>query len=231
MTIGKRIKLGRENIGLSQAKFAEEIGASQSAMWSWESDRTAPNRKYIAEIAKLIGISVTQLEFGNEQDTHLREPSESFEIEERKTINVYDQEENDTIYIPEYNIRLSAGGGAVVEEENIKDKWAFNKSYLEELRLQSASLIIAEIDGDSMEPKLVTGDRVMINKNDTDPNRPGIFAIWDSTALVVKRIEKVMGSDPVMLRLISDNKNHSHYDVFAQETRIIGRVVWFARRM
>ena len=226
MSIGLRIKQGREKLGISQAKLAEQIGASQSAIWSWEKERTVPDRKYISAIAKIIGMSRPELEFGEDLYYQDDKVIKSMTIE-RQRHPVPD----DIRMVPEYNIRLSAGGGFVVDEENIIENWTFNESYLKELRLQSAELIVAEVDGDSMEPKLATGDRVMINKSDVDANRPGIFAIWDTSALVIKRIEKIPNSEPVMLRLISDNKNHSHYDVLAEDTRIIGRAVWFARRM
>jgi phage repressor protein C with HTH and peptisase S24 domain len=48
---------------------------------------------------------------------------------------------------------------------------------------------------------------------------------------VVKRVERVPASDPPEIVLISDNKNHNQYRVPAEMVRVIGRVVWFARRI
>jgi len=82
-----------------------------------------------------------------------------------------------------------------------------------------------------MEPKLFSSDRILVDMSDRNPAQPGIYCIWDSDATVVKRIEKIPGTDPVMLKLISDNKAHNEYEVLAEETIIIGRVAWFARKI
>jgi len=136
------------------------------------------------------------------------------------------------ITIPEYEVRLSAGPGALVESENQTGVWQFSRRYLvDELRLDPHGLAIVEVQGDSMEPTLKTGDRVLIDHTDRNPARPGVYAIWDSNATVVKRVERIPASDPPQLVLISDNKNHNQYTVLAELVNIIGRVVWFGRRL
>lgn len=138
----------------------------------------------------------------------------------------------ETVSIPEYDVRLSAGGGKLIEAENIKDYWVFSRRYLEsELRLNIASLAVVEVEGDSMYPTLWSGDRVLVDHGDRNPAKPGVYAVWDSDATVVKRLEKIPASDPPMVVLISDNKNHNAYTVPAELVTIIGRVVWYARRL
>lgn len=136
------------------------------------------------------------------------------------------------ITVAEYEVRLSAGPGALVESENQTGVWQFSRRYLvDELRLDPQGLAIVEVQGDSMEPTLKTGDRVLIDHTDRNPARPGVYAIWDSNATVVKRVERIPASDPAQLVLISDNKNHNQYTVHAELVNIIGRVVWFGRRL
>lgn len=139
---------------------------------------------------------------------------------------------SDLVTVPEYDVRLSAGGGTLIERENQTGVWQWPRSYLvNELRLNPATLGIVEVEGDSMEPTLRPGDRVMVDHGDRNVARPGVYALWDSNATVVKRVEKVPASDPAEVVLISDNKNHNEYRVFAELVNVIGRVVWFARRM
>ena len=136
------------------------------------------------------------------------------------------------ITVPEYDVRLSAGGGALIERENQSGVWQFSRAYLvDELRLRPQDLAIVEVQGDSMEPTLRTGDRVLIDHSSRNPALPGVYAIWDSSATVVKRLEKVPGADPPEVVLISDNKAHGEYRVPADLVNVIGRVVWFARRL
>lgn len=136
------------------------------------------------------------------------------------------------VTIPEYDVRLSAGGGTLIEAENQTGIWQFSRSYLvDELRLAPSNLAIVEVEGDSMEPTLRSGDRVLIDHSDRNPAKPGVYAIWDSNATVVKRLERVPASDPPKVVLISDNKNHNQYTVLAELVNVIGRVVWFGRRL
>jgi hypothetical protein len=62
--------------------------------------------------------------------------------------------------VPEYGVHASAGGGAVVSNENVVSNWPFPEDYLaSELRLKQTKLAIIEVRGDSMEPTLSSGDR------------------------------------------------------------------------
>lgn len=136
------------------------------------------------------------------------------------------------IAVPEYDVRLSAGPGAFNDDERIIDHWQFSRRYIEnELRVAPSSLGVVTVDGDSMYPTLWPGDRVMVDMTETNPAKGGVYAIFDSDATVVKRVERVPASDPAEVVLISDNKNHNQYRVPAEMVRVIGRVVWFARRM
>jgi phage repressor protein C with HTH and peptisase S24 domain len=136
------------------------------------------------------------------------------------------------VAVPEYDVRLSAGPGAFNDDERIIDHWQFSRRYIEnELRVAPSSLGVVTVDGDSMYPTLWPGDRVMVDMTETNPAKGGVYAIFDSDATVVKRVERVPASDPAEVVLISDNKNHNQYRVPAEMVRVIGRVVWFARRM
>ncbi len=82
-----------------------------------------------------------------------------------------------------------------------------------------------------MEPTLRSGDRVLVNMSDKRVSQPGLFVLWDGDGTVVKRLELVPNSKPSKLQRISDNPLHGTYEVLADQTIIVGRVVWFARRM
>jgi hypothetical protein len=147
--------------------------------------------------------------------------------------------------IPEIDVRGGMGGGGEAGIEYIPDgngghvasdvvrgSWTLPNEYLRsELRVESGSLRIIEVQGDSMEPTLRSGDRVMINSRDKRPSPPGVFALWDGYGVVVKRIELIPNSEPATVKIISDNQNHNQYDRTVDEVNVIGRVVWFARRV
>jgi len=63
------------------------------------------------------------------------------------------------------------------------------------------------------------------------PSPPGIFILDDGVGLVAKRIEIIPSTTPQMLRISSENSAYSSYQRRIDEVHIIGRVVWFARRL
>lgn len=132
--------------------------------------------------------------------------------------------------VPEYDVRISAGGGMAVAEEQVRSRWPFTEEYLtSELRLSNSSLAVLEVRGDSMEPTLSTGDRILVDMGDKQVSQPGIFVVYDGDGTVVKRVEKIPGK-PVLV-LISDNPLHGKYEIDAEEVRVVGRVVWRAGRI
>lgn len=128
-------------------------------------------------------------------------------------------------YTPDGNGGLQAG-------DAVAGSWDFPPEYLRhELRVTPDQTRIIEVQGDSMEPTLRSGDRVMVDLRDNRPTPPGLFCVWDGFGVVVKRIEHIPNTDPPRLRISSDNTNHREYERTAEEVRIIGRIVWFARRL
>lgn len=128
-------------------------------------------------------------------------------------------------------VNYTDANGNTYQSDDIKAFWDLPSIYLTELRVSADNARIIEVQGDSMEPTLRPGDRVMINVADKRPSPPGVFAVWDGFGIVVKRLEPIPNSDPPTLRLISDNDRHSTYERSFDEVCIVGRVVWFGRRM
>lgn len=134
--------------------------------------------------------------------------------------------------VPEYQVHVSAGGGALVAEENKRRDWPFATDYLkQELGLERSNLAIVEVRGDSMEPTLSSGDRVLVNMSDRQVSQPGIFIVFDGDGTVVKRVEKIPGTRPPRIVLISDNPLHGRYELDSDVVQIVGRVVWRAGRI
>ena len=135
--------------------------------------------------------------------------------------------------VPEIDVRASAGPGALNEGfEETKEMWFFPDPVIRhEFRARPADLRMITIDGDSMEPLLSTGDRILIDVSQRVPVPPGIFVIWDGMGLVAKRIEHEPNSEPPKVIIKSVNPEYETYERDAEEVHIIGRVVWTARRL
>jgi phage repressor protein C with HTH and peptisase S24 domain len=141
---------------------------------------------------------------------------------------------SDTLHftvVPEYNVLVETGEAVALEEYKHTRTWPLPRDYLEELGVSGGPLALIHVRGDSMEPTLRPGDRILVDQGDQNVSQPGIFVLWDGDGRVVKRIERVYGSEPPKLRLISDNPRHSTYEVPAEIVRVVGRAVWAARQL
>jgi phage repressor protein C with HTH and peptisase S24 domain len=121
------------------------------------------------------------------------------------------------------------GGGGTGEGEIER---ALVPRYLIEsvFRGSPSDFVIIRTRGDSMFPDFEHDDEILCDKRDRNPIQPGPFAIWDAEdeAYVVKNVEKVDGS---RYRIFSTNTKYTPREVDREETRIIGRPVWYGRRL
>ena len=129
------------------------------------------------------------------------------------------------------NVAASAGGGAVAEDYLTGQRYYFRREWIRnQLDATPGALKMIRISGDSMAPALMDGDTVLIDTSRVTPSPAGIFVLHDGMGLVAKRLE-LTGGEPPNVRIISDNQQYSTYERSLDETRIIGRVVWFAREL
>ena len=61
LKISEKIKEYRRVFGITQEKFAQDIGISSQAVSKWEHGVTYPDITMIPDIAKLLGVSVAHL--------------------------------------------------------------------------------------------------------------------------------------------------------------------------
>nr|WP_222532543.1 S24 family peptidase [Azospirillum sp. 412522] len=244
--IAQRLRLARTAAGYRTAKeFAASHGVPQPTYALHESGERGLRADVAGRYASLLGVSAAWLLTGEGQGPAAiasTPPEPPAPPADRRPAG----ESDDTVPIPEIDVRAGMGaggealldyqpngdGGGYSETEKITGLWEFPPDYLrQELRIGNGAARIIPVQGDSMEPTLVSGDRVMVHLEDRFPSPPGIFALWDGFGVVVKRLEFVPNSDPPRVVIASDNPRHGRYERTADEVNIIGRVVWFARRM
>ena len=79
-------------------------------------------------------------------------------------------------------------------------------------RAGPANIRILRARGDSMEPAVHDGDRLLVDIARKNPRHRRDGRLWDGTGLVVKRVEVLPQTDPSRLRLISANPAYQPYD-------------------
>ena len=106
----------------------------------------------------------------------------------------------DAVWVPLYDVEVSAGSGIEVYGERIIQRVPFAKSWLEGEGLLAGNLACLPVHGDILEPSLQHGDIVLVNHEKTRGD--GVFVIRMGNALRVKRLQWLANGD---LRISSDN--------------------------
>ena len=135
-----------------------------------------------------------------------------------------------TVMIEKLPTFVGAGGGGTGEGEY--QSIAFPRYLVEdELKIAPDELLAIEVEGDSMKPEFLPGDQLLVDKRKTSFAQPGAFCLWDGDGYVVKFLEKVHGTDPPKVRVISENKRYETSERLVEEVRVMGRIVWIGRRI
>jgi transcriptional regulator with XRE-family HTH domain len=128
--------------------------------------------------------------------------------------------------IDELDVRASAGDGLAGESEKVVAEWQMPSEVVRYYSSAPATdLRFITVLGDSMEPTLQPGQRVLVDTGDRTPTPPGIFVVWDGLGLVVKRVQALAHSEPIRVRITSDNPKYEGYERALTEAYIQGRVI------
>lgn len=138
---------------------------------------------------------------------------------------------NDYVLIPYLDIGASAGAGAVADGEAAVAVLAFQSNWVRGIATgRPEALSVIRVAGDSMLPTLADGDHILVDTDDRERLRDGIYVLRTDDALLVKRL----GVNPATRRLTirSDNDAYPSWDNCDPATvSVIGRVVWVGRRL
>lgn len=61
MTVGRRIREARKNMGLSGAELARRVGVSRNAVSKWERDQSLPETETVMKLAEVLGVPAIRL--------------------------------------------------------------------------------------------------------------------------------------------------------------------------
>ena len=133
-----------------------------------------------------------------------------------------------SVPVPWLAVEAAAGAGADSRDERVLRAEPFAPETLAAagIAARNASLIAAR--GDSMEPTIMSGDRLLVDLGDRRvARRPAIFVLRRDGDLLVKRISR--NGDAVTIT--SDNPAYSPLILPVAEVEAIGRVKLLLRRL
>lgn len=198
-TTSERIRFAMDLRGLKQADLVEKTGISKGALSSYISGRYSPKQNNIYLISKALSVNEAWL-MGADV------PMERIEIKGTKEIPVLG--------------RVAAGIPInaiteIIDTEEISEDLA-----------KTGDFFALKIKGDSMEPRIVDGDVVIVKQQEDAENGDTVIALVNGDDAVCKRLRKYRDG----LELISNNPSYApmFFDKETIETkpvRIIGKVV------
>lgn len=216
----ERLRIAMERAHTNARELAEKADVGRSFVYDILSGKSAnPTTQKLAAIAKVLGVSMAYLLYGEE----------SWGKKPRDDLTFSGNTREDVVSIASIAVEASAGGGTLVTDEREDKPFFFRRSWVrDKLNVSTNDLRVIDVRGDSMLPTLSGGDVVLVNLKDKSPSPPGIFVLFDGLGLVVKRLEF---HNTETVHIISDNKQYAPYTRALHEINIIGRVVWFAREL
>ena len=215
--IARQIERRMKVLGLNQRSLAIRAKLNDTGIRDiLEGKSKNPRADTLGKIARALGCTAGDLTGDHPQSPPARDESDN------------------QISIPELDVHVSAGLGAddghaimaAYEQQAIVGMHTYPiESFREAFGTAPNRIRIIPVRGNSMEPELWAGQRVMVDIEDKTPSPPGIFVVWDGLGLVLKFIEVVANSDPLRVRITSAHHAFQPYERNLEEAYINGRVI------
>lgn len=140
------------------------------------------------------------------------------------------QRMTDYLLVPQLSVGASAGDGSEPGDETPVALVAFQASWLRGIAAgHPETLSVIDVKGDSMLPTLADGDQILVDSNDRERRRDGIYVLRTDEALLVKRLSLNPATRRWTIR--SDNGAYPSWeDCDPAGITVVGRVVWVGRR-
>ncbi|MRR15669.1 MAG: XRE family transcriptional regulator [Deltaproteobacteria bacterium] len=218
-----RIKIIRDDMGISQAKLADLTGIPLHRLKYAEADNARISKKIAQIIGEKLNYNSLWVLTG---DGAMLAAENAFDIIPAGGANK--SLESEFVNIPHFSDKISAGGG-LIPVNDVDIKIAFRRDWIRR-KGDASKMSLISVSGDSMAPTLMAGDLVLINhgQNQLDP-QGGIYAIALGEVILIKRLQILYPSGKI--RVTSDNAKYDSIDLPPDEVRINGRVIWFGREL
>ncbi len=204
---GEALTYWLKKTGLKQAELAEKIGVEQGTISNMKRGARDIKGEYLEKISEAFGITLSEF------------------------FTMGAAELPDTVFIPLLKARPRGGTGGLEVEPDIKNMYAFHRSFIERKGGTGDSMKLFHVMGDSMEPTLKSGDMVMINQSQREVVNGNIYLLRFEGDLMIKRLIKKPGG---VFTIKSDNEViHPPIDISptdeSLDIEIFGRMVWSCR--
>lgn len=228
----------------SDAKVADALGMTRSALHSHKARGSVPYEALSIYCGRT-GLSLDWLLYGRGEAGGVIDEGEAPRVylttaglktrdEIMDTLDIKPNQFNDWLnnnefaVVPQVRGEAAAGGG-LAPDNTVEMSVAFRADWLRR-KGDHGNMAIIRVQGDSMEPTLLSGDIVLVdfNRNSID-HHGGVYVIAVDGDVMVKRVEKDLTQR--VLRIISDNSRYDPQAVEPDRVRVNGKVIWYGREI
>jgi phage repressor protein C with HTH and peptisase S24 domain len=199
----------------NRSLFSRETGKAPSFATDVCKGRILPTIPYLIQLAEKYSISLDWLLLGI---------GNMYLDSTKKDLG------NDVVHIPRYDVKVSAGGGGWTVDQTVVEQMPFQDRWLRQQLGRSADqMVLVSVEGDSMEPTLEDNDLLLIDRQQTEFTREGIYVIRLDDMLMVKRLQR---QPKGVIQIISDNLNYPPITLsgdVGESFDILGKAIWFGR--
>ena len=140
--------------------------------------------------------------------------------------------DTEIVLLPMVEAVLSAGQGSFETSDHSERKYAFRTDFLRR-KGSAAEMVLMRVDGDSMEPRICSGDVVLIDQSQKTLHPGKIYAVGVEDMVFIKIVSAQPG------KVILHSLNSEMYPPLEVDTRgdledsvrIVGRCVWACREL
>lgn len=234
MSIGSRLKLRREELGLTQTELAKLVGVSKGSIGNYESEISSPNENILIKLFSALDCDANYLYYDdiNKSNDSISN-TELQHIKKYRALDEHGKKIVDFVLNEEYDRSTEQGEGELIQTncivltmyedavsagtgEFLSDGRCVEVT-VDETPLTERADFILRVSGDSMEPTYYDGDKVLVeNAVELNIGEIGIFVLNGQGYIKEYRPEG----------LLSHNKKYGIIKINENDRcEVVGRVI------
>lgn len=210
----QRLRQRREELGMHKQDMAARVGVSLTTIQKYENGQM-PKGEYAVRLADTLDCSLDWLLAGKGAADGSGQNCGEARL----------------VMVPMVEARLSAGTGSFETGGDVLRHYAFRWDFLRR-KGNPSQMVLLRVSGDSMQPRIMHNDVVLIDQTQRDPVPGRIYAVGVEDMVYLK----VVNAMPGRLILTSFNSDYAPIEAdtgeqLADLVRVIGRAVWVGREL
>lgn len=212
MDIGESVRHLRQNLGLSQAEFAQRLDVTKETVSRWESGRSFIRRKNIEKIRLVFGVPVEHL-LGEAAPGN----REGVPLEASGSAGAAGKEVQSEGTFPAYKVDRSASGTTL--------RYLAQAMAPADVAQRHPASFFVRLDSADLAKVYPQGCLLLADQRMRPYNGCSVVAIVDDSITVIRRFQA--GNNTVVLSTLGFKAPQPDLVLDKRRVRILGTVVWF----